>query len=389
MALKDLWMSDRSQITKKRVAQLIAFAGEGKLRDGKATSRELRELLAVVPSELIGEWIDECLDARFTDFGLVLQDIVNEIGRRLSFRVMHGVYRGQPGEAFDGLWQAPGGHVILVESKSSTSYAINLTRIAGYRKQIPSTMGVSPEQVSILVVVGTEDTDELEAQVRGSRYAWDVRLLGMKSLLRLLRLKETLDDPNVERQIQEILVPQEFTRLDRIVDLVFATSEETRSVAEEELQEPAVRDEEQRPSSPASFHAEVIPRLERHLGGSLVKRSRITWVSADDAILLSCQVSKEFDRTDMHYWFGLKRATKETLARHDNSFCAFGLGCSDRVLLMPFRWLAEHLPDLYTSPDKDGNVRHWHVRFLRVNKRIELLTCPDKDNCDVTEFLVP
>ena len=46
MALIDLWNSDRSQVTDKRLEQLIAFAGEGKLRDGNDTSIELRALLA-------------------------------------------------------------------------------------------------------------------------------------------------------------------------------------------------------------------------------------------------------------------------------------------------------------------------------------------------------
>ena len=50
-----------------------------------------------------------------------------------------------------------------------------------------------PEDISILVVVGAEDISEFEAQVRGSRFAWDIRLLGVKSLFRLLKLKEALD----------------------------------------------------------------------------------------------------------------------------------------------------------------------------------------------------
>lgn len=59
MALVDLWNSDRSQITCKRLQQVIAFAGEGKLKDGNDASAELRQLLSIVPSGLIGQWIDE------------------------------------------------------------------------------------------------------------------------------------------------------------------------------------------------------------------------------------------------------------------------------------------------------------------------------------------
>ena len=77
MALIDLWNSDRQQITGKRIDQLIAFAGEGKLLDGNSTTGEFRALLKVVTSDVIGKWLDECLGNRFTDFGFVLQDTVN------------------------------------------------------------------------------------------------------------------------------------------------------------------------------------------------------------------------------------------------------------------------------------------------------------------------
>jgi hypothetical protein len=42
------------------------------------------------------------------------------------------------------------------------------------------------DQSSILIVVGREDTGDLEAQIRGSRHAWDVRLISVDALLRLM-----------------------------------------------------------------------------------------------------------------------------------------------------------------------------------------------------------
>ena len=118
MTLVDLWNADREQIANKRIDQLIAFAGEGRLRDGNSTTDEFRALLKVISSDFIGQWLDECLETRFTDFGFVLQDTVNEVGRRLGFDVTHGVYRSHSNEGYDGLWRAPDGRAILVESKS-------------------------------------------------------------------------------------------------------------------------------------------------------------------------------------------------------------------------------------------------------------------------------
>jgi hypothetical protein len=388
MALIDLWNSDRQQITNKRIDQLVSFAGEGRLRDGNTTSEEFRSLLRVVSSDLLGRWLDECLDNRFPDFGFVLQDAVNEVGRRLGFEVTHGVYRGHSGEGYDGLWKIAGGNAILIEAKSSTAYSINLTRIADYRKQVAPQLQMLPEDISILIVVGTEDTSEFESQVRGSRFAWDIRLIGVKSLFRLLQLKETLDDPMVARQIQGILAPQEFTRLDRIIDLVFATAEDAQYSDEEEPEEETGDMEETAPKPRANFYAAILPRLEKHFRQPLVKQSRVQWQSADGGVLLSCQVSKQFEKGNADFWFGLKRTTREALEAHQNAYCAFGLGSPERVVLLPFSQLAPHLDSMFTSPDREGGILHWHIRFVNVGDRVSLLVERDRKRLDVTTYLV-
>ena len=204
-----------------------------------------------------------------------------------------------------------------------------MARIAQFRSQISSALAESPEDVSILLVIGREDTDDLEAQVRGSRYAWNIRLISTDSLYRLRKLKESLEDPAVERQIREILIPQEFTRLDRIIDLVFTTSEETRPSDEDEIVASAAELTSPTAVRRASFHGEIIPKLAKRLGTTLVKRTRVLWESPDGSSLVSCQVSKHFQREDLHYWLGLKRSTKEALEKHANAFCAFELGSPD------------------------------------------------------------
>src|SRR5262249_18174744 len=86
---------------------------------------------------------------------------------------------------------------------------------------------------SILFVVGRSDTGDLEAQIRGSRHAWDVRLISVDSLFRLVVLKESVDNPQIIQQICEILIPKEFTRLDHIVDIVFLAAEDAKEESDE------------------------------------------------------------------------------------------------------------------------------------------------------------
>ena len=74
----------------------------------------MREFLASIPSRKLGGYAEECLSESFKDSGFALQDVVNEIGARLGFKVKSGRYRGTPTTVgFDGLWGSPEKHQII------------------------------------------------------------------------------------------------------------------------------------------------------------------------------------------------------------------------------------------------------------------------------------
>ncbi len=63
-----------------------------------------------------------------------------------------------------------------------------------------------PIKSSILIVVGRQDTGDLEAQVRGSRHAWEIRLISVDALLQLMnrqgearRSRDCFQDPSAPR----------------------------------------------------------------------------------------------------------------------------------------------------------------------------------------------
>src|SRR5205807_9641171 len=82
------------------------------------------------------------------------------------------------------------------------------------------------QRSSILIAVGRQETGDLEAQIRGSRHAWDVRLISLDALLRLAEVKEELSDWDTSNKINQLLRPVEYTRLDGIVELLFATKKD-------------------------------------------------------------------------------------------------------------------------------------------------------------------
>jgi hypothetical protein len=137
MPLVDFWKSSPEQIRTKTVQQLLGVAGDGRLRDGNQTSSEFREFLGHVPSDLLRTFADQCLTSSFQDSGLALQDIVNQVGRRLGFRVQDGRYRGVSGEiGFDGIWSTTDGAAIFVEVKTTDAYRLSLETTATYRRTL-------------------------------------------------------------------------------------------------------------------------------------------------------------------------------------------------------------------------------------------------------------
>ena len=192
----------------------------------------------------------------------------------------------------------------------------------------------------------------------------------------------------MERQIQDLLFPQEFTRLDRIIDLVFATAEDAQDLEVDETVEEVESEISELPKPRANFHAEILPRLEKHFGKPLVKRSRVQWATPDDSLFVSCQVSKTFTTGNTDYWFGLKKTTREALQQHANSYCAFGLGAPDKVVLMPFSKLTPYLDTCFTSPNPEGEILHWHLYFINTDTGVAMLVDRGRTSLDVSEYLL-
>ncbi|HEB78854.1 MAG TPA: hypothetical protein ENI79_00065, partial [Rhodospirillales bacterium] len=188
----------------------MATAGDGNLSDYSECSWELREYLSRVPSAVLNAHISHCLTRSFDNSGLVLQDLVNELGRRLDCRVENGLYRGrQDAIGFDGLWQSPEGHSLVVEVKTSDTFRISLDVIAGYRNALVRQDRIA-ERATILIVVGRQETGEVEDQIRGSRHAWDARLISTEALADLVAIKENLDCKDAASRIRGLLEPFDY-----------------------------------------------------------------------------------------------------------------------------------------------------------------------------------
>ena len=385
MALIDLWDTNRNQVAEKNIQQVIAFAGDGKLLDDSAASAELRLFLRNVPSELLSRYVEQCLQKSFDGSGLALQDLVNEIGRRLEYSVTHGRYRGAGGHlGHDGIWVDSKNHSIVIEVKTTDAYRIDLNTISKYRNLLAESKVVSLENSSMLVVVGREDTGDLEAQIRGSRHAWDMRVISVEALLRMLKLKEEIEDPSLIGRMHEILIPREFTRLDPIVEIAFAAVED---VKQEFNQKQDIDQGLEGPNGdnmpPVSFHAECVAKIENYLKVTLVKRTRASFSSSDDETRVTCAISRFHERVK-RYWFAFHPHQEDFLMNGHNAYVAFGCGDAEIVFLIPFSefkcWLK-----YFNKTDREDKF-YWHVKIRKTLKGHAITGKSGTKEIDITKY---
>lgn len=390
MALLDLWNKTPDQLKDKQVQQLIAFSGEGKLLDGSDCSQEFRSFLASVPSGNLEAYADQCLSHTFQDSGFALQDVVNEVGVRLGGEVERGRYRGTVGKiGNDGLWKFPNGHSIVVEVKTTDAYRIDLNVIAGYRKELIKSGKVAESASSILLIVGRQDTGDLEAQIRGSRHAWDVRIISVDALIRLMSIKEEVEDPQIVQRIHNILIPREFTRLDEIAEILFSAAEEIKQETVEFEEEGGASEKKTKEPkfTPVAFHDACVTRIQKSLNETLVKRTRAQYSTPDKMTVVNCAVSKEHNSdTNPNYWFAFHPHQREVLEKADRAFVALGCGTSKRVLLIPFTEFDPLLEGMWTT-QKDGRS-YWHVVIYRKDEKYSLHRKKGEKNIDVTPYLL-
>lgn len=384
--LTNIWAMNKDFFSSKSLSQILAFAGDGKLTDGNPTSKEFRELLGELPSSMLKTFAEHCLCEKFDYSGFALQDIVNQLGDRLGFRVEYGLYRGRRNEiGYDGIWTSPeNGYSLVVEVKTTDAYRINLDTIAEYRKRLVDSGKIGKADSSILIVVGREDTGDLEAQIRGSKHAWDIRLISTDALMQLLVTKETLNDTKTIQQINELLKPREYTRIDKLVDLIFKTSKDMLLSDGDQVQ---VEDREEDFSVhggakrrhkhseekvvPVGFHDECIGRIERKLQCSLIKQSKVAYANRERSIGIVCANSRTYGQSGaVKYWFAFHPHQEEYLKAFETAYVALGCGSADTVFLVPFSVFAPLLQHMWTTRREDR--MYWHVVVYQRNDQYTL-----------------
>lgn len=391
MPLLELWASNPATIDQFSIEQIVAAAGAGNLKDGADCSKELREYLLRVPSTKLAHYIDHCLTQHFTNSGFVLQDLINELGRRLDYKVTNGRYQGTTNAVgFDGIWISPEGHGIVIEVKTTDAYRISLDIIASYREKLLQASQISSPS-SILIVVGRNETGEVEAQIRGSRHAWDMRLISADALTKLVQLKEDADGPETGRKIRSLLTPMEYTRLDQMIDVMFTTAKDVEGAAEAEAgKNEGPPDSEsigdrvkaaRRFTDRALLQAkreQMVAALARQQGTNLIRKSRALYWDPSHSVRAAFTVSKRYtEKYVAPYWYAYHPDWNTFLGEGKSGF--FVLGCMDldKAFAIPLDVMRGTLDAMHTTELEDGS-RYWHIYLNQAKSGEVVLSLPKR-----------
>ncbi len=182
------------------LADILNLVGSLDDSPGDNTARErFRTFLAksVTTVGALRDYVETCLRTSGTQHHRALQDLVNHCGRLLGFRVEFGRYQGVAGEpGHDGLWESPAGFFIVVEVKTTDTYAIQTKTLVSYVDDLISSRRIPDWDHALgLYVVGRADASlsQITSAIIAEKRTHQLRIVSTDSLLSLAELMETYD----------------------------------------------------------------------------------------------------------------------------------------------------------------------------------------------------
>ena len=206
------------------LSQILALVGKLDDTPGDETPRErFRHYLRENVNEIgqIRDYIGECLRASGDQYNCALQDLVNHLGQFLGFEVTFGRYRGVQGQlGFDGHWKSPAAFHIVVEVKTTETYAIKTSTLLNYVNDLISEKRIPSWETALgLYVIGRPDPDlrQLENAIVAEKQTHQLRIISVESLLSLAEMMSEYDIRHED--ILAVLRPSRPT-IDPVVNLM-------------------------------------------------------------------------------------------------------------------------------------------------------------------------
>ena len=179
-------------------------------------------------------------------------------------------------------------------------------------------------------------------------------------------------------QIQQLLHPFEYTKVDRIIDVIFTTAVDVESQQEEETEKPGISEnyqaEDNGHASKQGYTDRALLNDKRQTAivafaalkkTDLIKRSRTFFWSIDKKMRVCCTVSKRYEGDYQPYWYAYHPKWDEFLCDGEGFLV---LCCMDlnSAFAVPQSWFAENKQNLNVTERTDGKS-YWHIPLTILN----------------------
>jgi len=239
--------------------------------------------------------------------------------------------------------------------------------------------------------------------VRGSRHAWDVRLISAEALLKLVRLKQTAEGPETGRKIRSLLVPTEYTRLDGMIDVMFTAAKDVEEGAVETASgedQTASAEQDEAKSAPtkggyeftdtASLQRkrdEIVHAVETKYAVSLSKESRALFGDLARRVRVACTISKRYHARTNPYWYAYHPHWDEYLGKAEIGLLVLGCMDLDYAFAIPRTMVQSVLDGLNITIRPDGE-RYWHMHIVEVRGEYALQLPKRSDTLLLAPYVV-
>jgi hypothetical protein len=202
--------------------RIVGLAGDW--NDGSRASEQFREIIGdeQATTDEIEAYLLEAMEGTERYHNRALQDLVNNIGRRLGFEVEYGVYQGRSDTiGYDGHWKSTATEDdthLVVETKKTTAYSIDPGQAGDYMDELTNEESVDRSQVYGLYVIGEGDVETVAQTVFGSQYRDRMRVITAQRLLDLLEIQE--DSGLRHDQVVDVLLPINAVDVGQLVGLI-------------------------------------------------------------------------------------------------------------------------------------------------------------------------
>jgi hypothetical protein len=219
-------------------------------------------------------------------------------------------------------------------------------------------------------------------------------------------VKENSNDFDTGAKVRSLFAPVEYTRLDRMVDVVFTAATDVE-VALDDPHPQSLEDGIDAADSPTATSSalsghkapyqftdgallqekrlRIIDALGSREGAHLLQKSRAQYWNAGHDVRAVCSISKRYEGKNQNpYWYAYHPQWAGFLDDADRAF--FVLGCMDlsRAFAIPREAIRSILAKLHQSVRESG--AYWHIHLIERHGEIQILIPNSAEGFPLEQF---